>query len=58
MPKTLRDVGAVTIQLVALVLAIVAFVIVTLMGFDVVTAKNIGGWTGLGLALFAIAHLP
>lgn len=45
-------------RLVALVVAIVLFIIVTLSGFEVVTIQHPWGWLGAGLTAFAISFLP
>lgn len=52
----------ITVSLVLLVLAIVAFAIAAACGFgfvdDVDIAEDYPGWVAAGLALFAAAHLP
>lgn len=51
------------VHIVLLILACVAFVIVALIGFNVLAkdsaaaVKDALGWAGIGLALFAAAHL-
>lgn len=56
--KPVRDVEAVTLQLVFLIVAIICFVVFTLAAHGTITTTEGTTWLGAGLVFFAAAHLP
>jgi len=51
------DRGDVTLSLLFRLLALAAFVVVAVIGFDVITSVYALGWLGLGLASWVLAEL-